>query len=91
MQWKGHIQQGQVIHSAVTSMDLLPTVLEVIGQKESNTESDGKSLLPLLLSSTAGSPHNFIFHYMDITRPAAVTFQQYKIVYSSHTGENGSP
>ena len=33
MQWKGRIQGGQIIHSAVTSMDLLPTVLEAIGQK----------------------------------------------------------
>ena len=87
MQWKGRIQGGQIIHSAVTSMDLLPTVLEAIGQKGSNSEWDGKSILPMLLNKTVGSPHDFIFHYTDVTKPAAVTFGCFKVVYSSQTGK----
>ena len=89
IQWKGHIPEGQVLHTPVTSMDLFPTVLDAIGQKNSNTELDGKSLMPLLLNSSLNSPHDFIFHYFDITRPAAITYGQYKVIFSTLTGENG--
>lgn len=47
MYWPGKIPQGMIINKLVSTIDLMPTVLEVAGIKE-KPDIPGKSLLPLL-------------------------------------------
>jgi arylsulfatase A-like enzyme len=49
MSWKGTIAPGRVIDAPVSTLDLLPTALELAGSTETPPKPlDGESLLPLL-------------------------------------------
>ena len=67
--WKG----GWTINITITLLDVMPTILELMNQSFSNETIDGKSLLPLL-SNSSDLLHKFVFHYIDVTCPSAVTY-----------------
>ncbi|CAH3016160.1 unnamed protein product [Porites evermanni] len=85
--WPGHITPNQVIKTPVTVMDIMPTVLELLNHSADALQSDGKSLLPVLFNtSAAGSQHEYIFHYVEVTKPSAITTGSYKVVYTDIKG-----
>lgn len=67
-------------------MDVMPTVLELLNDRADATPTDGKSLLPFLFNESLESQHEFIFHYVEITKPAAITSGPYKVVYTNTQG-----
>lgn len=87
MRWKGKLKEKQIIKTPVTIMDVVPTVLELLNESTEAVYLDGKSLLPVLLNSSAEFQHKYIFHYLDVTKPAAITSGSYKVLY---TGVNGN-
>ena len=88
IRWKGVVTEGQVIRSPVTIMDVMPTVLELLNYSASALPSDGKSLLPVMFNSSEESKHKHIFHYVEVTKPAAVTSGPYKVVYTGIKGNH---
>lgn len=51
--WPAHFKGGRTIDAPVISLDILPTVLDALGQQPpAGTTFDGKSLLPLLTGKT---------------------------------------
>lgn len=86
MRWKGELTEKQIIRAPVTVMDMMPTVLELLNHSADALYSDGKSLLPLLFNTTQDSQHKHIFHYIEVTKPAAVTSGPYKVVYTEMKG-----
>jgi N-sulfoglucosamine sulfohydrolase len=47
MSWKEHLPQGKVESRLVSILDILPTILEVVGIPQHQNKLDGKSLTPL--------------------------------------------
>ena len=87
MRWKGKLKENQIIKTPVTIMDVVPTVLELLNESAEAMYLDGKSLLPVLLNSSVNSQHKYIFHYLDVTKPAAITSGSYKVVYTEIKGD----
>lgn len=58
----GVIPENAVRHQFATSLDWLPTVAEITGAGLPDRKIDGKSLMPVILSAEAKSPHK-VFHW----------------------------
>lgn len=49
VKWPGRVKAGSICHTSVTSEDLYPTIMQIVGDRARPGEKiDGKSLLPLL-------------------------------------------
>ena len=64
MQWLGKFPQGKVIKEIASGIDLLPTLVDIIGidHKAKNT-LDGKSLKPLITEENPSWKDRYIFNY----------------------------
>lgn len=57
MRWPGKIKPGSVIDDAVISLDILPTVVEMSGNKvDESWKLDGRSLLPVMTGKVESMP-----------------------------------
>lgn len=65
MRWPGKIPAGKVCHEVAASIDVLPTIAEIIGVKlPKDRIIDGKSILPLMEGKPgAKSPHEAYYCY----------------------------
>ena len=57
----GTLPQGEVRRQMATGCDWLPTIAEVCGVSPPKCKLDGKSLLPVILSAEAPSPHETFY------------------------------
>jgi arylsulfatase A len=58
--WPGHLPEGEVRDQMAHGCDWLPTVAELCGVPLLNRDIDGKSIVDLLHSATAPSPHQVL-------------------------------
>jgi hypothetical protein len=65
MQWPGVIPAGTDRHELTTTMDLLPTIAEVIGQElPKDRLIDGRNIWPLIAGQPeAKTPHDAFYYY----------------------------
>lgn len=76
--WKGHIQQGSISSSLISTCDFAPTLLEIAGLNGKNeTECDGKSFKELFTSPNK-KIHETI--YSEIGNARAVITKDYKYI-----------
>lgn len=62
IRWPNKINAGTEIDELLTTMDLLPTIANLIGAKvPENRVIDGKDIMPVLLNG-AQSPHEYFFY-----------------------------
>lgn len=59
--WPGTIPQNEVRDQLAVNVDWLPTLLELCGIPQANHKIDGKSMVDIIQSSNAPSPHNTFF------------------------------
>ena len=62
MRWPDKIRSGQITSNISSTMDIFPTIAQIIGKKINN-KIDGISLLPLLEGISGASPRDEIFYY----------------------------
>lgn len=55
--WPGHLPEGEVRGQLVHACDWLPTLAELCGVKLLHGDLDGTSIVPVIRSATAPSPH----------------------------------
>lgn len=68
--WPGHLPQGEVRDQMVTGCDWFPTLAELSGSSIPNMHLDGRSIVDVIRSSDAKTPHpDFFWSYGD--RPNA--------------------
>ncbi len=68
--WPGHFPAGAKVHAMAQSIDLFPTLLELIGVPlPSDRKIDGKSIVSLLRNGAGKSPHPYLFHQWNRVRP----------------------
>ncbi|MFA6564237.1 MAG: sulfatase-like hydrolase/transferase [Verrucomicrobiia bacterium] len=60
LSWPGHLPEGAVRGQVAHGCDWLPTVAELTGVKLLQPDIDGKSLVPVLKSADAPSPHDVL-------------------------------
>ncbi|MBI5395355.1 MAG: sulfatase-like hydrolase/transferase [Verrucomicrobia bacterium] len=60
LSWPGHLPEGAVRGQVAHGCDWLPTVAELAGVKLLQPDIDGKSLVPVLKSADAPSPHDVV-------------------------------
>jgi arylsulfatase len=64
MRWPGKVPAGRDCHELATTMDILPTVAQLIGGKLPGHAIDGKDIEPLLTGQEgAKSPHAAFYYY----------------------------
>ncbi len=64
LRWPGTIQPGQVSSDVVSSLDLVPTVLALLGlPAPSDRTLDGANVLPLLLGKGSSAPKRNLYYY----------------------------
>ena len=81
-----HVGKSKTRNQTVTLMDVMPTILSLTNTSYSNNGTlYGRSLLGLI-NGTMESLHSYVFHYLDVTRPSAVTHNKYKVFYSTVSG-----
>jgi len=63
MWWPGTIPAGSECNTPAMTIDILPTVAELIGAKLPDHKIDGKSIVNLLTGTNAKSPHEAYYFY----------------------------
>ncbi|MCA9039568.1 MAG: sulfatase [Planctomycetaceae bacterium] len=64
MSWPGHIPAGTVCNELAATIDILPTMANIIDAKLPRTKIDGKNILSLMLSEDeAKSPHDAYYYF----------------------------
>ncbi len=62
IQWPGHFPGGRVIDKIASHIDILPTIVDILGNEiQPDSTPDGFSLLPLLKGDTLKWPERMIF------------------------------
>lgn len=97
VRWPDKIKAAQTVDAPVSLMDLMPTLMEVVGLEPGKTVGplDGVSLKQSWLDSTAASPskdRSFFWHFPHYTnqgsRPAAATRQgNWKLIEYQEDGD----
>ncbi|MBX3436506.1 MAG: sulfatase [Planctomycetaceae bacterium] len=85
VRWPGVVAPGSMCDTPVTSIDFFPTLLECIGQKTSDSDVDGMSLLPLLrqegtLKRDAIYWHYPHYHSLGVAPSGAIRKGRYKLI-----------
>jgi len=57
----GTLPEGEVRSQFATAVDWLPTIAEITGASLSDTPVDGKSLMPIIKSAEAATPHEIFY------------------------------
>lgn len=80
MQWKGTIPAGSDCDQLCSTIDLLPTIANLIGGELPTHPIDGRDLTPLLLGEPgARSPHDYFFCYYAPSSLHAVRTPRWKL------------
>ena len=87
MSWKGHLPKGKVESRLVSSLDILPTILEVTGIRPRKPNLDGRSLMPLFDKDSAQWREylftEFTLHWPETYYPGrAVRDRRFKLVHN---------
>ncbi|MEX0321713.1 MAG: sulfatase-like hydrolase/transferase [Puniceicoccaceae bacterium] len=82
MAWPGEIKPGTVINTAITTMDILPTVIEANGKAvPDDWELDGNSLMPLFGLSESTFPERILYwRRRGIEGPIAIREGNWKLL-----------
>ncbi len=78
--WPGRIPQNAVRNQMAASIDWMPTIAQYCGVKPPNVNIDGKSIVPVIESADAPSPHD-VLHW-EIGKHWAVRKGNWKLVHN---------
>jgi len=74
--------KGEVRNQAITNLDILPTICDVLKISTPNVKLDGKSILPIVYSKKVKSPHK-VMHWMWL-KSWAVRKGKWKLIYKGY-------
>ena len=80
MQWPSSIQPNRVTSKIAGTIDILPTIADIIGTDNLNPNIDGVSLLPLLLNEPNATPRNQLYYYYG-KKLIAVRKDKWKLIF----------
>lgn len=87
VRWPGVVKPGSICDTPVISMDCFPTLIQAAGlQLEPSTQTDGKSIVPLLSQSGVFERESLFFHYPNYAfhkknrLASAIRSENYKLI-----------
>ena len=80
MHWPRSIQPNRVTSKIAGTIDILPTIADIIGTDNLNPNIDGVSLLPLLLNEPDATPRNQLYYYYG-KKLIAVRKDKWKLIF----------
>jgi hypothetical protein len=80
MRWPEKIKPGQIIPSIAATIDILPTIAEISGEKNIKNKIDGISLVPIMDQGQEAKPRNELYYYYG-EKLIAVRKGKYKLVF----------
>ena len=80
MRWPNRIPPNTVTSNIASTIDILPTIAEIIGEKELSSKIDGVSLLSLLENKPNANPRDHLFYFYS-EKLIAVRKNQWKLVF----------
>lgn len=83
--WPGNLPQNEVRNQIATGCDWFPTIMDLCKIPAAEHKIDGKSLLPVINSKSASSPHK-IFHWKS-GKSVAIREGKWKLVMSGKKAE----
>ena len=93
MWWPGHIPAGTVCRTPAMTIDILPTIAQLIGAKLPEHKIDGKNIWPLMAGEPgAKSPQEAYYFYQGNGQLEAVRMGQWKLHFPhKYTTLHGRP
>ena len=86
IKWKNHIQEGIRYEPMVSSLDVFATSSATSGAKNfSKKPIDGTNLLPFLIDSAAGNPHDYLFWQRGFSK--AIRSNEWKFILNEESGD----
>ena len=80
VRWPKKIKPKQVLSNIASTIDIYPTLAEIVGENKINKKIDGVSLLPLLEGVSNTNPRNELFYYYN-EKLIAVRKDDWKLVF----------
>ena len=80
VRWPKKIKPKQVLSNIAGTIDIYPTLAEIVGDNKINKKIDGVSLLPLLKGLLNANPRNELFYYYN-EKLIAVRKDDWKLVF----------
>jgi hypothetical protein len=86
MKWKNHLGEGFRYKPMVSSLDIFATSAAVAeAQLMPGKSIDGTNLLPFLIDSTAGYPHDYLFWQRGFSK--ALRSNEWKFILNEESGD----
>jgi len=80
MRWPRQIKPDQKISNIAATIDILPTIQDIVGEKRIKNKIDGISMMPLLEGLPNANSRNDLFYYYE-EKLIAVRKGQWKLVF----------
>ncbi|MEJ1241072.1 sulfatase [Chryseolinea sp. T2] len=93
MRWKGTIQGGLISNSLSSTIDIFPTIAELLQLELPTHKIDGVSLVPIIKGDVSAEPRKEFYYYYRKNNLEAVRLDQWKLVlpHPGRTHENYEP
>jgi len=89
--WPGHIRPGMVCNKLFTTMDVLPTLVDICGADKPVKKIDGVDFKEVLLGNTDSNPRDEFAYYYDRNNLKAIRKGQWKLVFPARSQTYGPP
>ncbi len=89
--WPGKIKAGTVCNNLMTTMDLLPTLVDICGAKMPVKKIDGIDFTKLLLGDKNQNPRDEFVYYYDKDNLKAIRKGKWKLVFPHSSQTYGPP
>jgi len=89
MKWPEVIPEGTVCNRMAGSIDILPTIANIVGANLPEKKIDGVNILPLLKGNFEMNPRNEYFFYSG-KRLTAVRYNNWKLIFPHNFASNDS-
>ena len=80
MRWPKKIKPGRTVENIASTIDIYPTIADMIGEKQFNHKIDGVSLMPLLQNEPGANPRNTLYYYL-AENLIAIRKDNFKLVF----------
>jgi len=81
VKWPGNVPEGTVCNQLASSIDLLPTISEVVGGQLSHNPIDGINILDLWRGVEGAKPRNEFYYYFGKNNLNAVRRGNWKLIF----------
>jgi arylsulfatase A len=92
MRWPGHVPAGKVCDAPLMTIDMFPTIAQLIGGRLPDHKIDGLDISEVISGKTAESPHEVLLFYYKVNDLEALRSGKWKLELPRHYASlNGRP